>query len=766
MIVNTLAFLLGVLLLQQQATLPSLWLLGVLLVLLLLGRIPFRWCGYPALFVAGLFWATLQATGLMQAQLPTELQGQDIIVQGVVVSLPRADAKRVRFNFLIDPGSSGDGQRVSGKVWLNWYAKQLPDLAIGQRWQLQLRLKRPHGLHNPGSFDYQGWLFREGVIATGYVRHSAENLLLGDAGGWHHFQRWREGIGQRIDQVVGNRQTAALIRALVIGDRSRIGDDQWEIFRRTGTNHLMAISGLHIGIIAGLLYFLGQRLWRLSSCACHWLPAPQAGALSALLGALFYSALAGFSISCIRALIMLAVVMFGLMMRRKVLPGQGLAVALWLVLLWDSMAVLSAGFWLSFGAVAVILYGVSGRLGQGRNRMLDLVRVQWMVSIGLAPLLLIWGLGVSSVSPLVNLIAVPLFSLLLVPLVLVATLLALFVPTLGAPLLAWVGNGLEWVQAVLAWTAGQSGLFSVAGSVPGWLVLAAAIGIALLLMPRGLPGRWLGGVMLLPLLLFTPPRPQADELWLTMLDVGQGLSLLLQTKDHSLLYDTGPRFPGGFDTAKAVVVPYLKHLGITRLDKLILSNGDMDHSGGFQTLQRAMPIDDLLSGEPHRIPSGQVVPCLAGQSWRWDGVIFTILHPKPEARWQGNNSSCVLRVATQAGAVLITGDIERQVEHQLVIQQFEQLKADLVVVPHHGSGTSSTTDFINAVGATHGLVSAGFLNRFGFPRGEVVERWHQAGVKLFNTADAGAITLKMGAGEPADPPSGYRQQAKRYWMAP
>ncbi len=754
------AFVIGVLLLQFQAELPALsWLFFLPLIFLALRFVWLRWLLFGCL---GFLWALMHAHGLLDSALDPLIEGKDLLVEGVIVSLPEQRGQRTRFRFELEKlHHRGEHYPASGEVRLNWY-RSAPLLKVGERWQLQVRLRRPHGFMNPGGFDYEGWLFREGIHATGYVRESLKNRKLADSNSLYLLQSLRQSLRDKIYHAVADQSVAGIIVALVIGDRSGLSREQWDLLARTGTNHLMAISGLHVGIIAGLVFFLFRWLWSCSVRLCLYLPAPQAAAISAILAALLYAALAGFTVPTQRALIMLTVVMGGILLRRQQQPSHLLSVALLLVVLVDPQSVMLAGFWLSFVAVAVILYGLSGHLSRA-GLWQKWGRVQWVVAIGLAPLLLAWGMQVSLFAPLVNMVAVPLFSLLVVPLALLGSLLLLLSDGLGGWMLwplAWL---LDMFVGVLERVASQPFSAWEQGGIPTWSWLPAALGVLLLLAPAGLPGRWLGVIFLLPLLLVRPDSPVAGELWFTLLDVGQGLSAVIQTQHHSLVFDTGARFSDDFDTGSAVVAPFLRESGILHLDRLILSNADNDHAGGASTLVEQIPVHEILSGEPGEITWGSARQCTNREAWEWDGVIFRFLYPAEGSQGRGNNASCVLLVENVAGRILLTADIEKEAESWLLNSVPDQLAAEIVQVPHHGSMSSSTQAFVSAVSPDYALVPAGYRNRYRFPRPEVVQRWQAAGAKVFNTANRGAIRYRLHPAKGIMKPEFYRADAKRYW---
>lgn len=767
MIYTTVAFVFGVLLLQFQPALPPLRLSPLLLALLFLAwryrsNLAIR---LPAILGCGFLWAAMMAHLAMQSNLPSRLEGRELQAIGVIESLPDVAAMRTRFQFQIEQLSDGEQSYPSpGRVQLSWY-RNAPKLSPGDRWRLSVRLKRPHGMANPGARDYERTLFQKGIRATGYVRADASNSRLGTQYSGYLFQRLRQMIAERIDSVLQPGESLGLVRALVIGDRSKISQDEWTAFRKTGTNHLVAISGLHIGIVSGLAFFLGSWCWRRSVTLCSLLPATQAGAITALVSGFCYAGLAGFAIPCVRALVMLSSILGGLLSRRVLRPARGLCLALLVIVLMDPLSVLSVGFWLSFGAVAAIMLGTLGQSGIRPLLITGLFKAQWVVALGLAPILLLLGFDLPIISPLVNFFIVPLFSLLLVPLTLVAVMLLIMCPSVGAILLTTTAWMLGQTASLLALVARHSDALALPGTPP-WMLLGMLFSILLLLLPAGIPGRWLATLLIFPLLFFRPMQPPRGEVWMTMLDVGQGLAIVLETSEHVLLYDAGPMFPSGFNAGEAVIVPFLKARGVRQIDRIIVTNGDMDHRGGLEAVLRSFPGAKLLSGEPRRLHVGESARCSAGMSWVWDEVRFEVLHPDGSARWQGNNASCVLAVTTGTGQLLLTGDIEAEAEERLVQRYGGQLLATVVTLPHHGSATSSSDRFIAATAPRYGLVSTGYRNRYGFPKAVVVERWRGREVSLLNTAEAGALSLRLKADGRMDGPFSYRTTHQRYWMVP
>jgi competence protein ComEC len=489
-------------------------------------------------------------------------------------------------------------------------------------------------------------------------------------------------------------------------------------------------------------------------------PARVADAIFGLAAAGAYAALAGFGLPTQRALIMLAVAALALVARRDARPLNALALAMVLVLLWHPPSILAAGFLLSFGAVLVIFAVL--RLARGWPAWRQALAVQFALGVALWPLLGLFGLPASTVAPLVNLLLVPLFGLLVVPVSLAVVLLAPLHDGLATWLGGHLGSLLDLIHVALAQVAGWSWPTLAQPPPDPAVLLSLAAGLGLLLAPPGIPLRGLALPLLLVGLLPREPAvaPRAFELHL--LDVGQGLASVVLTHRHVLLFDSGPEYPGGFNAAEAVVEPFLRHRGLDRVDRLILSHGDSDHAGGLDHLRRTLAIGQMLTGEVERIGRG-AEPCIAGTSWEWDGVRFEILHPPVVHRHEGNDASCVLRVANAAGSVLLTGDIGRRVERGLVDSSPERLHSDVVVAPHHGSRSSSSAAFVAATTPRHVLYAAGWANRFGFPAAEVALRWQAAGAIALNTASAGTISLSFDPARPGLEPRLHRVERRRFW---
>ncbi len=756
---GTTLFLLGVLAFQQLPRLPAAdW--SLLILPLVVTAWYWRRLRPAAWLVCGFLWALLHAQSILGTALDPALEGRDLIVEGVIAGLPERTERGWRFEFLIeDVGATG--QALPSRVRLNWYG-EIEAPRAGERWRLKARLQRPHGFANPGGFDYEAWLYRKRLRATGYVREDPGNRRIAIA--TPNLQGLRQSLGEGMEAALDGQPLRGVVSALAIGDRQGITPGQWEVFRRTGTSHLVAISGLHIGLVAGLVFFGVRAVWSRAGGLALRLPAPQAGGIAALAAALVYAALAGFSVPTQRALIMTAVAIGMLLLRRRRSLFDTLMTSLLFVLLFDPLAVMDGGFWLSFCAVATILFGMGARAGAG-NWWWRWGRLHALVTIGLTPVLLVLFQQLPLASPVANFIAVPWVSFAVVPLVLSGALLLPLIPAAGTLLLWLAEQSLSLLWPMLAWIADHDLLQWSQHAPRGWTVAAAAVAVMLWLAPRGLPARWLALAWLLPAFLIAPLPPGPGEFRVTLLDVGQGLATVVQTRHRLLLYDTGARFTPDFDAGGAVVLPYLRHQGLRAIDTLVISHGDNDHIGGAASLAGAIAVGRVIAGEPDAVTWWPVQSCVAGDRWRWDGVLFEVLYPPADHALRGNDASCVLRISNRAATVLLTGDIEARAEAWLVRTHGAALRADILVAPHHGSRTSSRPAFIEAVAPSEVLIPAGYRNRWNHPHPEVVERYLAGGAEIRVSATHGAISYDFPASGRLSAPVSWRQQRARYWHA-
>lgn len=781
MLLNVAAFTLGVWWLQQQAELPAL--AGAFLVVALAGLALIaqrssitRLRGAGAVLVgcacagAGFYWAAGHAAWRLADRLPERVEGRDLRVVGVVAGLPERTARGWRFAFDVETVLTPDAY-VPGRVLLSWFEPEqgggdlfVPPVAAGERWRLTARFKRPHAAQNPHGFDAEAWLLEQGVRATGYVRETGprERVDAFVARPGYAIDRLRGRLREHLLNSLQGQRYAGVVVALAIGDQQSIPAQQWQVFTRTGVNHLMSISGLHVTMVAGLAFALVFRLWRQAPALSGQVPARNAAAVSGLVGAFAYALLAGFAVPAQRTLWMLAVVAIALWLRVFATASGMLAAALLAVLLWDPMAVLSAGFWLSFGAVALLMYVTGGRVAVS-HWLLAWGRTQWALFVGLAPLLLVLFQQVSVVAPVANAFAVPWVSFVVVPLSLLAA-------AISWPPLAWlahaamlpVGTALDWLAALPSAAWAQH-------SPPLGTVGLALSGAAWLLLPRGMPSRWLGVLALLPILVAPSARPTFGEAWVDVLDVGQGLATTVQTQAGALVFDTGPAWSPEADSGSRIVGPFLRGSGVGRLAGAFVSHDDTDHAGGAARLFEMVPADWVASPLPDDHPAlagaRRKVPCVAGQTWEWSGVRFAVLHPDAASYrmtpGKDNARSCVLKVSSGGGSVLFTADIERESERRLIAQQ-APLASDVVVVPHHGSRTSSMPEFVAAVLPEAAIFSVGYRNRFGHPAPDVVARYRDAGARIVRTDEGGAIRVVLDAtGWRLDR---WRDVHRRYWQ--
>ncbi|RQX80017.1 DNA internalization-related competence protein ComEC/Rec2 [Burkholderia anthina] len=827
------AFALGVVVLQRQAALPGAiaWTVGaaVLAGCAALGAWCMRRrrtravvaCGWMlcvfAACVAGFGYAAARAEWRLGDSLPPEWEGRDIVVTGVIRGLPVVDETGARLLFAVESNDAGLA-RFPPLIRLSWRAygapatrDALPDLRAAQRWRFVVRLKRPHAEANPGVRDSEAAWLAAGIRAIGYVSAPRRAVLLdARAAGWRaSIDRARDALRARIGEVLGTDAAhRGIVAALAIGDQSGIGDDDWRVLRNTGTSHLVAISGLHVGLVGAIAGWLVSLVWRRvrwrARAATLVLPAPYAAALAALAAAAGYAALAGFNVPAQRAWWMIAGGGIAYLAGRSVPTSAVLCAALGGVLLADPWAVLSAGFWLSFGAVAVILLAVAGwravreldendgidendetgaesrtadlrrRLREWatrcRRRIAEATRVQYAVTIGLAPLTAAWFAQVSLSGPFGNAFAIPWVSSVVTPVVLAGIALPapfdagafMLAHAALAPMMTLLGHLADWPAGVL-WLR-----------MPEWPVLAlACVGVAWALMPRGWPLRWAAPLTWLPLVAPAPDAPPAGGFRLTVLDVGQGAAVLVETARRTLLFDAGP----GAESTHAgtrIVAPALRARGIAAIDSLVLSHADADHAGGASAVYAATDVRQLLAGiaprhrlwrEAQAAGVADRLPCAAGQRWTWDGVVFTMLWP-PDGVGTGssNGQSCVLRIDAGGTSALLTGDIEAAAERRLVADARDALPAQILVVPHHGSRTSSVEPFLDSVGPRVAVFPVGYRNRFGHPHRTVLARYEARGIPLPRTDRDGAVRFDVAPAGGGFAFARYRDERRRYWM--
>jgi competence protein ComEC len=801
-------FVAGIAYLQHQATLPQqsiVWLLFILAALCIgatvrlirhsLFTIPMRFAG-GALF--GIVWATVFAQHYLTHELPKEWEGRDIAIVGTIDSLPYRFEQGVRFNFAVERVVQAEGEPmpvVPPVLVLSWYSafhaeerKAVGDVQPGERWQLTVRLRRPHGNANPYGFDYEAWLLEQNLRATGTVRADENSTFKNrrldsfvvSAGSM--VERCRSYLRNRIYAALPDKEYAGVLVALVVGDQREVSQSDWKVFNRTGIGHLISISGLHITMVAGFFASLMLALWRRSFFTNAQLPlllpAQKAAAVTGAGIALLYVLLAGFGVPAQRTLYMLTVIAVALWFGRITSVSHVLCLALAAVLLLDPWAVLWPGFWLSFGAVAIILYASVGRTAKVYTAANSSRKVRWLVAfksgahtqyvvtLGLVPLTMLLFGQISLVSPLANAIAIPLVSFIVTPLALVGSVLP-------APLSGWLLGVahwvVEWLAMGLAWLSDFPTAVWMAPVPAWWIFLSAFVGTLWLLAPRGWPVRWLGLTGWFGLLLNVASHPGEGEMHVTAFDVGQGMALLIETANRRLLYDTGPFYSPESDGGNRVILPYLKARGINRLDAVVISHNDSDHSGGALSIFDEIPVGWTLSSLVADSKIVQAAPahrrCERGQAWSWDGVQFEVLHPVAvsyeSTKWKPNARSCTLKITIGTQSILLAGDIEAVQEAELLESSRDKLPASVLLAPHHGSGTSSTLPFLQAVHPQIALFQVGYRNRYHHPKPQVYERYGDLGIQRLRSDEAGAVTFRFGPDSIAF--SQYRVDQARYW---
>lgn len=777
-----LAFVAGTLALQHAAELPELRLVpaGVAALLALRLLSPGRHLSRGAcLLVAGACIgagvAAWRAEWRLSDALPLAWEGEDIELVGLVAGLPQPTQRGTRFLFEVERILTA-GAVVPETLALTWYPERPragdaaiapPRLAAGERWRLTVRLKRPRGLANPHAFDFEPWALERGIRATGYVRTKAAPRRLAErVDGWPYtLHRWRGEIRDAMQAHLADARLSGVLVALAIGDQDAIAADDWEVFWRTGVGHLMSISGLHITMLAGLAFAIAFFAWVRVPALALRLPARKAAIVVGTLTALAYSLMTGYAVPAQRTFVMLATIAACVLAERHGSPSRVLALAALAVIAIDPWAVLAAGFWLSFGAVAAIFYVMALRTGR-QGRLEGAFLEQLAVTVVMLPMLVALFQEFSLVSPIANAFAIPLVSLVVVPLTIAGAFLPLPALLDGAHAIMVVAmSPLERLAALP--------MAMLESHEPAtWTVVAGVIGCAWLLAPRGFPLRAAGAVWAAPMFMVLPPSPAPGEAWLDVLDVGNGLAVVVRTAHHALAYDAGPSWSADSDSGNRIVIPFLRGEGLTRLDGVVISHADDDHYGGAASVAYSRAPGWLLSPlHPDDVLHGafdRSIRCEAGQRWSWDGVDFLVLHPGAEIygeekKRKENDRGCVIKVATRASAALLTGDVEARSEREMLARDASALRAAILLIAHHGSRTSSTLEFIDAVGPKTGLLSVGYRNRFRHPNAAVVARYLERQVELRRTDEEGALHLELPARFSAPVRIASQAIKVRYW---
>jgi competence protein ComEC len=724
----------------------------------------------------GASYALLRANARMSDELPREWEGRDIEIIGVIDELPQRDERSIRFAFRVEAVTT-KGATVPQRIAIGWYkpmikelaGEALPELHAGERWRWTVRLKRPHGYVNPAGFDLEAWLLERNIRANGSIQvDEPVKRLSANAGRISDYvERLRERIRERMLKTLEGKRYAGVLIALAIGDQQAIKDADWALFNATAVSHLLSISGAHVTLFATWIAWCVFAVWRRSPLLCAKLPAQKAAALVAAFVALLYAVLTGFAVPSQRTCYMLMTAALALWLSRSLSPWLILCWALVVVLLIDPWAVLAVGFWFSFVAVALLLYVTQQRIAE-QKFWITMLKTQAAVTLGLAPFALLFFQQVSLIGPLANALAIPLITFMVVPL----TLLWLIIPVDALILLGHVL--IDALAAFLNWLTTLDSFMWSQHAPPIWTMLLASVGVLWLLAPREVPHRWLGALWCLPLFAITPAMPEPGEFRLSVLDVGQGTAAVVRTAKHTLVYDTGARWTDQTDAGARLIAPYLRASGSGRIDGLVVSHLDIDHSGGANSLLRSTPTTWLLTSmfdnadviATAREKNTDAYACVAGQSWMWDDVRFEVLHPVAEsydnAKLKTNDRSCVVKITGKTASALLTGDVEALSEAALVARDAAALKSDALLIPHHGSMTSSTEQFLDAVAPNVALINAGYRNRFGHPRPTVLDRYAARDIPVYRTDWHGAILIESQDGFATV--RRERDERRRYWI--
>lgn len=705
--------------------------------------------------IVGCSWGMMCADWQLRHGLNPEIENKKCIITGTIISIPENLMYGKRFLFRIDSLKIGNNYYSPPDIARLVWTKPQNDLKVGQKWQLQVRLKKPHSTFNPNSFDLEAWYFEHHIQAVGNVKSNSSNQLLKTTHWLFSIDQLRQKLDERITEYLQNDSMIGFVCALSVGIRDAITGQQWKVLQATGTNHLMAIAGLHIGLATTLVFFLIRRVWKFFPRFMLFIPSEQVAAIFALVTAIAYSALAGFALPTQRAIIMLSVFLLANLLKRKIHAWQSYILALFFILLIHPMSILAASFWLSFVTVGWIIYAMPRF--KSHNFLHHLLQIQFVITIGLIPLSLFFYQQLSLLGIIANCITIPWIAFVVLPLCggsifacLISKLFAsklLFLTSKTLLLMYWF---LEKLSAI-SWLQWQF--------VPNDFVLLIAI-LGLLLYLSPLPRKSIGLLALMPIFFLKPIDPKNGQVNFTLLDVGQGLSAVIQTKNHILVYDTGSRWVDGLSYGETVVLPYLNKIGAKKIDMMMISHGDLDHRGGADYLLSHIPVTTILTSAPHYFPVSLTQICHENESWNWDGVNFTVLYPRTNQEYLDNDSSCVLKVTTGRQSILLPGDIEKKSEHYLVTN--EKLSSTILIAPHHGSKTSSTLDFIVATHPQYVLFPVGYLNTYHFPNTAVVSRYKELGAQCLDSVNYGAIYFELFPDRIMKPMS-YRGMDRHFW---
>lgn len=774
------AFLAGILLLQQFSFLPGVYLVGtslcgVVIVCLVLYRYCFAHIIFKLIIVAavGFCLAFIHAHLILSWHLPKDLEGKNIIITGYIASLPKVDNRRAAFEFKT---ITVNNEKQSTKLKLSWYYNY-PPINVGDKWQLEVRLKRPGSNFNPGGFDFEKYLFEHKIRATGYVIFGENNQLLHENKSLSSINQMRQSLREQIQEALFSQPLNALIATLIIGDQSGITKDQWQVFRNTGTSYLMAIAGLHVGLVAGVMLLIVQFLWRRVPALVLLAPAQQAGAIAGLIIGIVYSVISGFSVPTQRALIMLIAFLLSLVLRIAHRSWNAFFLSLFVVLLIDPLAVLEIGFWLSFTAVAFIIYFSSNRLRLNASAWKRCLRMQWAITLGLLPLTLLLFQQFSLVSFAANIIALPLVCFIVVPMSLAGGLLLPVYFYLGRWILLLAEKLMELVWYYLQFLAHLPNIYWNHPIFTWWIFAASVIGIILLLAPGGTQGRMAGVFCLLPLIFYKPLIANAGSVRFSLLDVNYGMAALAKTRDHALLYYLSPNSAIS-NQMETIVVPFLRSQGVGHIDVLITNHSDTQD---IHKLIKEIPVQSVFIGEtpadgslPANNSGGIAVrSCYYGQGWEWNDVNFTFLNPTINSNalssgyggWQAQ--ACVLKITTGNKSILLPGNIKIFAEKLLAKDVADRLAATIMVAPYRGHDFAAAPEFVGLVQAKYILFSVNRRTVKNFLAQKIASEYSSGDAKIYYTAHDGAVTFELKRNKALQQGEVfrelYREAARHYW---
>lgn len=691
---------------------------------------------------------------VVNSRLEPQWVGDSMLARVRVADFPKVAGSSVSIQ--IEP--AGD-PRIPARSRVGWYdPPTLP--AMGEIWEFELRLRRPRGNSNPGVFSRENWMFRQNLHASGYVVPGKRNRLI-ETGVLSPVETYRQDFVE--DAVANGGQSAGVLAAIGVGARHLISREQWDRFAKTGTSHLMAISGLHIGLAAAAsfgVFVLLSGVLRLPGNHLDF------AVIASVITSGAYAIISGFVVPSQRATAMLGLGAIAFLCRRRTEPARIVALVALLVFVLDPVSLMTPGFCLSFGAVVVLLWFSRGLWRTVvALRLRKVIAMQLVLLLGLMPLTVLTFHRIAITAPVVNLLTVPVFSMVTVPLTLVSMVVRPVRDATADSLLALAANSIRLIEWLVEVFAGLPIADIVVAGVDGtdtaiWcIVFLPAFWV---LLPRGWPGRWIAILGVIALLLYKPARPPLSCIDVHVLDVGQGLAVVLNSRQSTVLFDTGRSYRGGGSAAEQVILPFLRHQGIELIDTLVVSHADDDHAGGVVALTRQIEVARIRAGEAIPVPGRTVMECVSGEFWQTDGISYRFIHPGPDSALEGNDASCVLIVSAGRHHLVLTGDIEGDAELE-VLNRYPFESASVVLIPHHGSLTSSSPAFVNRLNARYAIASAAHDNRWGFPKERVTRRWEGSGARVMDTASSGAISFRLCADEGISSLHEERIRQQRFW---